>query len=256
MTPTSRARPSPARRRRRLARAAGGRAATALGAALGWMLGAAGAQACSVALVLAIDVSSSVDSYEYQLQSSGMASAFRDPQVVDAIVGGGGAMVSVVFWSGYPHQETRADWTLLQTEDEVASFAAELDGMGRTYAQFPTALGRAMQYIETIWSPETELCGRRVVDISGDGVNNSGPPTTSARRRLTERGITVNALVIEGEWPDPVAFYRENVIGGPGSFIEIARGYEDYARAFRKKLLREIQPLSAMELRQWAQTMR
>ncbi len=233
------------RSRRRRVATAGRRAAALGGLALAALAAAAPARACGIALALAVDVSSSVDRYEYQLQTGGMAAAFRDPEVADAILGGGGALVAVVYWSGYPHQESRIGWTPLGDAAAIAAFADRIDRLERRYAQFPTAIGRALQFVETLWSPETAACARRVVDVSGDGVNNSGPPPVSARRRLVARGITLNALVIQGEWPDPEPYYRDNVIGGPGAFIEIADGYDDFARAFRRKLLRELQPLAA-----------
>lgn len=217
-----------------------------LATAIAALLVAAPARACGVALVLAIDVSSSVDDEEYALQTQGLADAFRAPEVIDAVIGAGGVMTTVVYWSGYTHQEVRVPWTPVRTPDDMELMARRLERIHRRYRAFSTALGKALELVEEIWTAETALCGRRVLDVSGDGVNNSGPPTEPMRDRLVARGVMINGLVIKGADPDPEPFYRAHVVGGAGAFVEIAEGFSDYARAIRRKLFREIAtPLAA-----------
>lgn len=238
--------PRPAAGRRPIARARALAAALALATGLA---AAAPANACDTALLLAIDVSASVDSEEYMLQARGMAAAFRDADVIAAIENGTGVLVSALYWSGWQHQEVRLGWRRLETGADAAAFAADLGGLRRRYDHWGTSVGDALATAEVRFedSAEAASCARRVLDVSGDGVANHGPSTAAMRDRLVARGVTVNGLVIRGELPDPEPFYRAEVIGGPGAFLEIADGYEDYARAFRRKLLRELRPLFAQD---------
>jgi hypothetical protein len=199
---------------------------------------------CSAALVLALDVSSSVDAVENQLQMQGLAAAFRDPAVVDTILypPGSGIMASAFAWSGFQHQEVLIDWTWLGDRESIAAFADRLAGARRLYDHWPTSLGRAADFGARLHERNPLPCRRKIVDISGDGANNDGVGPEWYRARGVFDGITINGLVIRGADPDPVAYYRENVISGPGAFIEIADGYEDYLRAILRKLLRELQP--------------
>lgn len=212
----------------------------AIGLCVAILAAAPSARACGTALVLAVDVSSSVDHDEYDLQTKGLGAALRAPEVIDAILGSGGAMVMVVYWSGYPHQEVRVPWTRLEDRAAIVQLSRRLETLNRRYLDFPTALGKALELVATVWTPETDACGRRVVDVSGDGVSNSGPRPGAARDALVAQGATINGLVIKGADPDPEPFYRDEVIGGPGAFIEVANGYDDYARAIRRKLFLEL----------------
>lgn len=223
-------------------------AALAVAAILGlWApLGAGRAEACAAAIVLAIDVSSSVSAPEYRLQAEGHARTFRDPEVIEAIQSVGGVMVTVVHWSGVRHQQARESWTLIDSAAASLAFADRIGAIGRRYDTLRTALGQALVFLEGAWLAETARCERKVIDISGDGVANDGVDVAGPRARLLAQGVTINALVIFsplsrlGAEPDPVVFYRERVIGGPGAFYEVADGYEDYARAFKRKFLQEL----------------
>jgi len=208
--------------------------------AAGVMLGAAPAQACQLALVLALDVSSSVDAREYRFQMRGLGTAFRDPEVIEAIQANGGMMATAFEWSGRDKQVAVVGWTWLETDAAIRAFADRLSGASRSYTRFPTALGYALGHAATRFARLPRPCARQVVDVSGDGVNNEGFPPASAYRAFDFARITVNGLVIAGADPDPVAYYREDVIRGPDAFLEVASGFDDYANAMKRKLLREI----------------
>lgn len=215
----------------------------AMVAAAAALLAAAPSRACDLALVLAVDVSSSVSRLEYALQREGHARTFRDPDIGAAIEQVGGISVVLVHWSGNVHQQARTEWTRLRTAAEARDFADALGSITRRFDYYGTALGQMLTYLETAWTADVSDCARRVIDISGDGVSNTGVDVGPPRARLTASGVTINGLVIVNDElveADPSAFYRDRVIGGPGAFMEIANDFEDYARAFKQKLLREI----------------
>jgi Ca-activated chloride channel family protein len=196
---------------------------------------------CKLALVLALDVSSSVDDREHHLQTVGTAAALADPEVREAILfGGGGIWFSVFEWSGRNQQVIQLPWTYLDSDAAIAEAAARLLKSERSFKEFPTAVGFAVGFARIHLESVPEPCLRRVIDISGDGINNEGFRPGSAYRAASFAGITVNGLVIKGAWPDPEQFYREEVVRGPGHFIEIANGYGAYAEAMKRKLVREI----------------
>lgn len=227
-------------------------AVTGLAVAAAWAAtgAAAGAEAeepaCGTALALGLDVSSSVDLDEHRLQRGGLAAAFRDEAVVEAILGNEGVMVAVYEWSGFYHQEVIVDWTWLGDREAIGALAERLDGEVRRQDAWPTSLGRAVEFATRLHGANPRSCGRRVIDISGDGVNNHGAgPDWYAGRGILE-GYTVNGLAIRGALPDPAQYYRDNLIHGPGAFVEVADDYADYPRAIVRKLLRELQAPVAM----------
>ncbi|MCI5077483.1 MAG: DUF1194 domain-containing protein [Oricola sp.] len=201
---------------------------------------AAAQTSCTVSLVLAIDVSSSVNASEFDLQMRGLARALRDPSIIGAIVGSGGVQAMAFEWSGRYQQVEIVPWTLLSTEIDVFAFASLIESHARGHDEFPTALGYALGHAAVRFAHAPLRCARKVVDVSGDGVNNEGFEPSSAYANFEFAGVTVNGLVIAGERPDPVAYYREQVIRGPGSFVEVARDFDDYEAAMKRKLLREI----------------
>jgi Ca-activated chloride channel homolog len=214
---------------------------SALGLAL--TLCAAGpAPACPLALILALDTSASVSAREDQLQKQGLAAALTDAAVVEAVRLQGGIWLAAFEWSGTRHQTDRLDWTFVDTAAGLEAVAARMRQTGRQAERFPTALGFALLHAVLRLRQAPVRCSRQVIDIAGDGVNNDGFPPESAYRAADFAGITINALVITGDLPPPAPYYRDEVIRGPGAFVEIAEGYEDYARAMRRKLLREISP--------------
>ncbi|MEM9012073.1 MAG: DUF1194 domain-containing protein [Pseudomonadota bacterium] len=200
---------------------------------------------CRLALALALDISSSVNSYEYDIQLGGIVRALAAPDIREAILAVPGASVHVTVyeWSGYVQQDVIAPWTALDSPADIDALAARLATHRRIYSDFPTAIGKALDYGRTLFDLLPVACTRRVIDISGDGVNNdgNGPGVIQESGRLA--GITVNALVIKGAIPDPEAYYRDHVIHGPGAFLIVARnGFEDYPELIRGKLLRELAP--------------
>lgn len=201
------------------------------------------AATCKLALVLALDISASVDNAEYQLQINGLADAISDPQVVEAILKPANEYIEVaVFeWSGYSQQDLMIGWTRLDSPTAIANFAALLRSHKRPNGYLATAVGKAVEFGGKLLRA-APTCKRRVLDVSGDGVNNIGIGPEYFYGRGDLDGAVVNGLVIRGAEPDPLTYYLSTVIFGPGAFVVVATGYPDYRRAMRKKLIREIQP--------------
>lgn len=194
------------------------------------------------ALVLLIDVSGSIDDTEYDLQKNGIAGAFRDPSVVRAIWNQpfGRMTVTVVEWSDAA--AVVLPWTVLEDEETSRHFAGLIERIERS-SRGSTALGTAIAFAVGLF----ETCGceaaRRVIDVSGDGTNNSGTFSAAAGRDLAvARGIVVNGLPITGVGSDLGLYehYDAEVKGGQGAFIIEANGFGDFARALRQKLVMEI----------------
>ncbi|HMQ57249.1 MAG TPA: DUF1194 domain-containing protein [Rhizobiaceae bacterium] len=198
------------------------------------------ADACALTLVLAMDASASVDAEEFAMQRTGLAQALVDPEVMDAILSVGGIQAFAFEWSGRNQQVAIADWRFLDSGLEIAAFASQISKHERGFDDFPTALGHALGYASVAMQRAPRRCERQVVDVSGDGVNNESFPPRTAYAAFPYGEVTVNGLVIAGEQPNPVIYYRENVIRGPGAFVEVALNYADYGNAMRRKLLREI----------------
>ncbi|WP_346914624.1 DUF1194 domain-containing protein [uncultured Roseibium sp.] len=196
--------------------------------------------ACPLALIIAMDGSSSVDAREHALQLQGLAHALQDPEVIDAISAVGGIWFSSFEWSGRYQQVIQVDWSFLDGEESAKAAAGKLARSRRGFNEFPTALGYALGYAAVHLNKAPEKCARRVIDVAGDGVNNEGFGPASAYDAFPFEGIVVNALAIKGAKPDPVAYYRHRVIRGPGAFVEVASGFDDYAAAMKRKLLREV----------------
>ncbi len=187
-----------------------------------------------------MDGSASVDAREHDLQLNGLANALEDPDVVGAIEAVGGIWVTSFEWSGRYQQLLQLGWQKLVDTQSAEKAAATLRGSSRGYTEFPTAIGYALGYASVRMREAPEPCDRKVVDIAGDGINNEGFGPQSAYRAFDFSDITVNGLVVAGQDTAPVSYYRNNVLRGPGAFIEVAEDYDDYARAMKRKLLREI----------------
>ncbi|HYG91565.1 MAG TPA: DUF1194 domain-containing protein [Azospirillum sp.] len=201
-------------------------------------------------LVLAVDVSGSIDPEEAQLQRRGYVEAFLNPKVINAIRSGpyGRIAVTYVEWAGDHYQQTMMGWTLLDGRDSITGFADRLaeTGIGR---ERWTSISAGLTYSGALFETSPFEGTRRVIDVSGDGPNNSGPPLSLAREGVLARGITINGLPIVNNRPNPWGgepprdldqYYRENVIGGPGAFIVVADGFDAFAQAILTKLLLEI----------------
>ena len=211
-----------------------------LGSLLGGVAMPMKAQACSLALSLGLDTSSSVDAKEYRKQTDGLAAALVDPDVIATILGSGGIYLTAFEWSGRTQHVLQLDWTWLNSEEAIRAASTRLRNSIRQYIEFPTAIGYALGFAAIHFQQLPQSCLRRVVDISGDGVNNEGFSPVIAYRAFDYSDITVNGLVIKGSEPDPEPYYREKLVNGPGAFVEVADNYDDFQRAMKRKLLREI----------------
>ncbi|MFN6977446.1 MAG: DUF1194 domain-containing protein [Gemmobacter sp.] len=194
-------------------------------------------RACEAALVLAMDVSGSVDAGEYRLQVDGLALALDDPAIVDALTGGAVAL-AVVQWSGLGRQALSLPWRRIVTPADAAAFAAAVRAMPRAFTASDTAVGEALAFAMAQFAAVPD-CRRRIVDLSGDGAENVGFTIARARREAIAAGVEVNGLAIESMGLSITQFYRSWVVT-PGGFVVTARGHLDYARAMRVKILREL----------------
>jgi Protein of unknown function (DUF1194) len=192
-------------------------------------------------LVLAIDSSRSVDFGESELQMGGIANALRDPEVIEAIQGGApnGVAVAVIEWSGPGQQLVAVDWTRITDAASAAALAARIEAMGRGLIG-ETAIGEALRFASDLLAYGPFEGARRIIDVSGDGPSNAGAEPEPMRDAAALAGITINGLAILRENPGLDRYYAEHVIGGPDAFVVIAEDYDDFARAIRQKLLREI----------------
>ncbi|MEY1556190.1 DUF1194 domain-containing protein [Yoonia sp. R2331] len=209
-----------------------------------------GAEACRLALILAMDVSSSVNAKEDALQRGGLAAALVAPDVQAAFFASADPVALAVFeWSGRYNQEDLLGWTLIETPEDLAAAAARIAGSSRSHNDFPTAMGHALGHAAVRLDAAPDGCQSRTVDLAGDGENNDGFGPAEAYAAFDFDGVTVNGLVVNaGEYEAEVnliAYYRAQVLRGPGAFLEIANGFENYASAMERKLIRE---LSAMVL--------
>jgi Ca-activated chloride channel family protein len=202
------------------------------------------ASACSVALVLAMDVSGSVSREEYALQMNGLADALGDPLVSEALVNAR-ALVALIQWSGYSRQRVSIPWRSIHAADDVTALRAEVETMPRAFRNYATAIGEVLDDAVDLLVDAPRDCTRKVIDVSGDGATNEGKRPAHVHARLAMMGVTVNGLAIRGSEPNIVEHFREQVIYGPGAFVEIADGYADYPRAIRRKLIAELsQPVA------------
>jgi len=221
-----------------------------LAALLLWVVPAAPLRAESavdVALVLAVDVSLSIDAEEFALQRAGYAAAFRNERVVAAITGGSIGAVAVTYlqWSGAREQQQVVGWRRITDRLSAARFADELAATGRVVAGGSTSLSGAIEAAGRLLRESGYTTERRIIDISGDGSNNSGKLPNFARDEAITGGITINGLAILKNEPFLDAYYATNVVGGRGAFVMTARDFDDFAEAILAKLIREVALLSA-----------
>lgn len=193
--------------------------------------------ACDLALVLAVDVSGSVDGREFDIQMGGLAEALRDGIVVDALIEAE-ARLTLVQWTGASRQRQTIPWKQMRAASDVSAFAAQVAGNRRVWRNFSTAIGEAVAVSVALFD-EVPECRRRVIDVSGDGVSNEGIEPRELLPGLAARGITINALAIETDETDLTAYFFENLIVGEGAFVITATGFEDYPDQIRRKLQRE-----------------
>jgi len=195
-----------------------------------------------VALVLAVDCSRSIDESEYRLQAQGYADAFRTDRVQRAALGGRHGAIAVIMthWGGQLAQREATPWTLLDGKPALARFADALSGVARLVDDDATSIGAAIDHgrrmLERIpFRPE-----RRVIDVSGDGMNNQGRFPRYARDDAVAAGIGINALAILSDHATLDRYFRAEVIGGPGAFVVPARRFGDFGPAIANKIAMEV----------------
>lgn len=201
---------------------------------------------CRLALVLAIDVSNSVDKAEDILQRNGLANALIAPEVQQAMFASDFNVAVAAFeWSGKHHQQMLFDWITMDGPTALLTASNKVRNSSRGQTDFPTALGHALDYAADLFD-HAPHCLARTIDVAGDGKNNDGYDPSSAYASGRFDAITVNGLVIRvidlGVDDGVVPYYRSQVIRGHGAFVEVAQGFEDYERAMRRKLERELAP--------------
>lgn len=195
------------------------------------------ARACDLALMLAVDVSGSVDRQEFRIQMDGLALALRDGIVADALVEQQ-AQVSLVQWTGASRQRQTIPWTAISSYQDVLRLADTIESDARIWRNYSTAIGEALMVSQDAFAPVT-YCTRKVIDVSGDGVSNEGVEPATLRMSLNAEDIIVNAIAIETDETDLTAYFFENVITGPGAFVVTANGFADYPEQIKRKLQRE-----------------
>lgn len=196
-------------------------------------------RACETALLLAIDVSGSIDRGEYALQVQGLADALDDPAVTDILLRDQVAL-AVVHWSGLGKQALVMPWRRMLSPAEVRRFADATRALPRAFAASDTAVGEAISFSVAQFDAVSD-CKRRVIDISGDGPENAGFTAGRARAEAIAAGIEINAIGIEDMGlPTPISNFYARWVITPGGFVMTARGLDDYPRAIRAKLLREL----------------
>jgi hypothetical protein len=203
-------------------------------------LKAAPAVGAGLALVLAIDVSASVTADSYVLQRNGIARAFEDPRLVDAISAvPGGIEVLVLEWSDPDQIKVTVGWQRVGDPHSAPAFAAAVRSTKRS-SNGLTAIGPALLAAAAAFDSLPEAAGRRIIDISGDGMANFGLPPKVARDRIVAAGISINGLAIltEESWLE--GYYRSNVIGGPEAFVLVAQDLGSFADTMLRKLVREV----------------
>lgn len=159
------------------------------------LLAAPAASACDIALMLAVDVSGSVDGAEYRIQMDGLAAALTDRSISNALVASN-AQIALMQWAGTGRQTVVVNWTEITHPDDVAAFAFQVATVPRLWRDFSSAIGEALA-LAIPYFAIVDHCERFVIDVSGDGISNEGVYPRDVRPDLEAAGITVNALVIE-----------------------------------------------------------
>lgn len=211
--------------------------------------GAKSTAGVDTALIVSVDVSSSLDERRYQIQMEGIAAALEDPGVIDAIVGGprGGILFALVSWADQP--TLSLPWMRIASRADAVSAALKIRALPRQGGDF-TCLARMLRYLNDKVIPQMPMPAQKVVvDVSGDGSDNCNPqePPAQVRDEMAAGGTTINGLpILEGrEAATLEGWYRDNVMGGPGAFILPANGFEDFGRAIRQKFVVEVSGVDA-----------
>jgi len=193
-------------------------------------------------LVLAVDASGSVSNERFELQKQGYVRAFRNPRLLQAIRGGsrGGIAVMMTQWTGPALQLDVVPWHDVHDAAGAEAFAAAVAAAPRALFGGGTSISGVINHAAGLIALAPFTAARRVIDVSGDGANNRGRPAEEARDGAVSAGITINGLPILAVEPNLDAYYRNNVIGGPGAFMIVAEDYGQFAEAILRKLILEI----------------
>lgn len=194
---------------------------------------------CDTALVLAIDVSNSVEEAEFRFQVDGLVEALSDPLIGESLVDGQVAL-AVMQWSGNREQRVSVPWRRMGSQADVDRLAGTIRTLPRAYTRSGTAPADAVRRALALLA-EVPDCGRHVIDLSGDGQRNMGLDVSRARDAAVTRGVTINAIAIETTGTVIADFYRSE-LATPDGFVMSARGHQDYPRAIRRKMQRELSP--------------
>jgi hypothetical protein len=211
------------------------------------------AEPVDLLLVLAADVSRSIDQPKFQLQREGYIAAIADKRVLEAISSGRHRRIAVCYveWSGVGSQRLVVDWTMIDGPDAARKFGDQLVELPRSFAE-RTSISGGIDFAMSVLARAPYESARRTIDVSGDGTNNSGRDVTLARDEAVAAGVTINGLVILSDRPmawnpehtNPPGglanYYRDNVIGGPGAFVIVAENFDSFGQAIVKKLIAEI----------------
>jgi hypothetical protein len=214
---------------------------------------ASAAEQVDLLLVLAADVSRSVDSGKFQLQREGYATAISDPRVLEAIRSGHNGRIGLTFveWSGTGSQRVVIDWTAIGDTESAKGFGDRLLEAPRSFAD-RTSISGAIEFALGQIARAPYESARHTIDVSGDGTNNAGRDVTLARDEAVAQGVTINGLVILSETPLPWNpdhtnppggldnYYRNNVVGGPGAFVLVAENFNSFGQAIVKKMIAEV----------------
>ena len=199
-----------------------------------------------MALVLAVDVSGSVDDDRFKLQREGIAAALESDDFSAAIASGVNQTIEMAVIEWAEEQRVVLPWTVIHGHGELAALAGRLRRAGRSWVHTMTDPGGGIAAAERLLATPPLVAGRQVIDVSGDGRQNTGELSAAdARDAAVSHGITLNGLPItSGDDPGVDGWYRVNVIGGPGAFLVVANGYDAFADAFRQKLTAEVAGLA------------
>jgi hypothetical protein len=204
-------------------------------------------------LVLAADVSRSVDEREFKLQREGFAAALIDPRVLRAMTSGPTGRIAIVFveWGSEFEQKVVVEWAVIASERDAQDVSQRILGAPRPFWG-RTSISAAIEFSMGLLARSPFQSDRHVIDVSGDGTNNSGIDVTVARDGAIAKGVTINGLVILSEEPLPTnpahthppgglkAYYERSVIGGPGAFVLEAESFETFGQLIISKLIKEI----------------
>jgi hypothetical protein len=209
-------------------------------------------------LVLAADVSRSLDEPRFKLQRQGYGKAITNPKVVRAMTAGPNGSIALCFleWAGANSQAVVIDWSVIASAKDAERLAEHMLSAPRSFFD-RTSISAAIDFSMAHFARSSFKADRRVINISGDGTNNSGRDVTAARDAAVAQGVTINGIAILSEVPNPyfpdhthppgglLAYYENNVIGGPGAFALAAQNFEAFEQALISKLIKEIAALPA-----------